>query len=408
MGEDASKPPMDRRSFAVRLAMFYAALFLVYGINVPYLPLWLKSRGLEPFEIAVITAAPLFLRLFATPAAALYADSRGNHRNVVIALSGLALCASLALGLAEGFWPILLLALPFALALNTIMPLTETIAMMGVRAGGLDYGRMRLWGSLSFILIGLAAGGVIDAIGAGAIIWLVVAGALATLAASWYLPRPDAEAVGATGIRRGIAAAEARQLIRHPVFLLFLAATGLVQGAHAMFYTFGAVHWRGLGISGAWVGGLWAVAVLTEVALFSVSGALNVRFGARLLILAGASAAVVRWGVMAFDPPVLALIPLQALHALTYGASHLGAMHFIARAVPPATAGTAQALYATVAAGVVMGLATLASGPLYARFEGAAFFAASLLAALGLLAALALARLWDGEALTGNEARGAA
>ena len=137
-----------------------------------------------------------------------------------------------------------------------------------------------------------------------------------------------------------------------------------------MFYTFGALHWRAEGISTTTVGMLWAVGVLAEVALFAYSGIVVARIGPALLIVAGAAAAVVRWGVMALDPPLVILFPLQLLHALTYAASHLGAMHFIARAVPESAAGTAQAFYATIAAGLMMGGATLASGSLYARFGG--------------------------------------
>jgi len=109
---------------------------------------------------------------------------------------------------------------------------------------------------------------------------------------------------------------------------------------------------------------------------------------------------VLRWLVMAFDPPLAVLIPLQTLHGLTYGASHLGAILFLGRAVPPAVAGTAQALYATMAAGIVMGAATLSAGPLYERFQGRAYLAALALASAGLVALLLLVRSWDGGTLS--------
>ncbi len=137
-----------------------------------------------------------------------------------------------------------------------------------------------------------------------------------------------------------------------------------------MFYTFGALHWRSQGISTAWVGALWAVGVLAEVLLFAYSRAVVAHVGAAQLIAAGSAAAIVRWGAMSFDPPLWLLFPIQLLHALTYGATHLGAIHFISRAVPEEASGTAQALYATVAAGLLMGGATLLSGSLYAAFGG--------------------------------------
>jgi len=226
----------------------------------------------------------------------------------------------------------------------------------------------------------------------------LIAAAAATWVAAYALPfAPRSEAphtVGAHFNRRDILL-----LVRSPLFLLFLFATGAVQGAHGMFYTFGALHWAQQGISPSWAGTLWAVAVMAEVVLFAYSAPVLARLGPLLLLLAGASAAVIRWLAMSFDPPLAALFPLQLLHALTYGATHLAAMHFIHRAVPLAAAGTAQALYATVASGLMMGAATLACGPLFSTYAGAAYLLPAALAGAGLVAALIVFRLWRGDML---------
>ena len=95
---------------------------------------------------------------------------------------------------------------------------------------------------------------------------------------------------------------------------------------------------------------------------------------------------------MAFDPPLAVLLPLQALHGLTYGATHLGAVHVMSRIVPPEQAGTAQALYASVTAGIAMGLATLLAGALFPQVGGLAYLAMSGLSLLGVAAALVLRR----------------
>ena len=388
----------ERMSFAVRLGAFYAALFLIYGMHVPYFPVWLDWRGLSAQEIAAVTGAPFFIRFVVTPVLAMLADRTGTHRVMVITLSWLGLALALVVSQLNGFWPLFLAAVPFALSVSTIMPLTETIAVGGVRSAGLDYGRMRLWGSLSFIGVGLVGGALVDRLGAGVGIWLIVAGAAATVAAGNFLPRaPEAPRRARAGVGRG--GAEALKLVKSPLFLLFLLAAGAVQGAHGMFYTFGALHWRAQGISTAMVGTLWSVGVLAEVALFAYSGAVVRRVGAVALIVAGCAAAIVRWSVMSLDPPLWLLFPVQLLHALSYGASHLGAIHFISRAVPESAAGTAQALYATVAAGLMMGGATLLSGFLFASFHGGAYLAMAALAGVGLAAGLLLLRRWDGQAL---------
>jgi PPP family 3-phenylpropionic acid transporter len=395
-------PDAERLGFAVRLGSFYAALFLIYGMHVPYFPVWLDWRGLSPQEIAAVTGAPFFIRFIVTPLVAMQADRSGTHRAMVIALSWASLVLGLVTSQVPGFWPLFLTAVPFALAISTIMPLTETICVFGVKSGGLDYGRMRLWGSLSFVGIGLVGGALVDRFGAGTGIWVIVAGAVATVVASHFLPHTPGGAAAKEIDGRpehGFIGAEVRKLVKSRLFLVFLLAAGAVQGAHGMFYTFGALHWRSQGISTAWVGALWAVGVLAEVVLFAYSRAVVARVGAAALITAGAAAAILRWGIMGLDPPLWLLFPIQLLHALTYGASHLGAIHFISRAVPEAASGTAQALYATVAAGLLMGGATLLSGSLYAAFGGSAYFAMAVFGAVGLAASVFVLRRWDGGAL---------
>ena len=375
--------------FAFRLALFFSALFVVAGTKLPYLPVWLDWRGLDNFEIAVVTAAPLFLRIIGGPLVAMAADWWGNRRQAIVLLASVALTGALALGLAMGFWSILVLTLLGALAAMGLMPLAETLAMSGVRRGGLDYGRMRLWGSISFVAIGFVAGAAIAAIGPGSVLWLLVAGSLLTLMAAVALPA-DPEAHAERRSRPGLGAM--LRFATAPGFFVFLLAAGAVQASHAVFYTFGVIEWQRQGLSATWAATLWAVGVAAEIFLFAFSRAIVERVGALGLIGAGASAGLLRWTLMAFDPPLSLLLPLQALHGLTFGAAHLGALHYMSAQVPAAEAATAQALYASVTAGIGLGLATLAAGPLYASFGSWAYLAMAGLCALGLAAMAALRR----------------
>ncbi|MBX9589186.1 MAG: MFS transporter [Hyphomonadaceae bacterium] len=383
----------ERRDLGVRVSVLFAAIFVVAGTNLPYLPVWLDWRGLEAREIAIITATPLFVRVVVTPAIAFAADRAGDHRRFLVGLSWCGLAALAALSQSSTFWPILISTVAFALAWTTIMPLTETVALNGVKAAGLDYGRMRLWGSLSFIAASLGGGSVVGYWGAASAIWLVLAGGvLTTLAAHWVarpigLGRPKA-ALGPSRLRL----ADALGLLSARPFLVFLLATGAIQAAHAMFYTFGTLHWAGQGLSAGWSGMLWAIGVLAEIAIFVVSAALIRHVGAPGLIAVAAMAAVGRWLAMGFDPPLPWLMLLQMLHGLTFGAAHVGAIHFMARAVPDWQTGTSQALYASVTSGIAMGAATLVSGPLYAQYAGRAYWAMAVVAAVGLGASLVLMR----------------
>ena len=386
--------------FAVRIALFYGALFVIYGMHVPFTPMWLAWRGLTPSEIAAIMAAPFFLRVVITPAVALAADRNGTHRSIMIVLAWLALGSVLALSQAAHFWPVMLLIVPLIICNATMMPLAETIAVKGMRETGLDYGRVRLWGSLTFIAASFAGGLIIDRTSAGAGIWLVAFGVAVTLVATHLLPHfddrpvPDAETLSPFWH-----AEEPRRLLASRAFVAFLVASGCVQAAHAAVLTYSTLIWRGQGMSAGLCGTLWAVAVLAEVGLFAYSRNILARIGPARLLIAGAALSILRWVAMAYDPPLALLVPLQMLHAFTYGGSHVAAIHFIHSAVPLSMQGSAQALYATVASGLAMGVATLIAGHLYAVSGSSAYLAMAALSVLGLAAGYALKRLWAGAVL---------
>jgi MFS transporter, PPP family, 3-phenylpropionic acid transporter len=385
--------PREGRRFATRVSLLFAAVFVVGGTQLPYLPVWLAWVGLTPREIAVIAAAPMMVRVAVTPAIAFAADRSGDHRRFLMALAWTGLAAALVLAQCAGFWPILLLTLLFAVAASTNMALAETVAMRGVTRAGLDYGRMRLWGSLSFIAASFCGGLVVDRLGPPAVVWLVAAGAALTALAAYGLgPIGHAGKPPAAPALARIRLADALGLVRSRLFLTLLLAVGAVQSAHAAFYAFGTIHWLAQGISSGWAGALWAIGVGVEIGLMAFAKATVRRIGAAELIVLGAAASLVRWIGMGLDPPLPTLVALQALHGITYGATHIGAFYLMAQTVAERHAGTAQAVYAATTAGIAMGGAMLLSGQLYATWGGRTYWAMAAIAAVGLAAGLALRR----------------
>lgn len=402
-----NKMKMRRRTpaarFAARVALFNLAAFLVAGAYLPYMPLWLGSRGLNEAQIGVVMATPLLVRVGITPVISAFADRSGDFRATLRALCVGTLLALAALAFTRSFQEILLCLTVYAISWTTIIPLSEALAMRGVRENGCHYGRMRLWGSLSFIVASLLCGAAVERWGAGAALPFLIAAAFALTAASTLLPGdetgrpprlarfapPPEESAG-----RPPATARARQgedgVLRSAAFWLFLIAASAVQSAHGFYYAFGSIHWQSQQISGSMIGALWTLGVIAEIALFAWSDRLLVHFHPARLILLGALAAAVRWTAMAFDPPLATLAVLQLLHAFTFGATHLGAVHFISETVPRRYAATAQGLYAAAASGAALGAVTLASGPLYRSFGGAGYGAMALLACLSTAAALRL------------------
>ena len=134
------------------------------------MPLWLKGQGLSVGQIAIITATPYILRDLVTPAVAFYADRTANHRRTIIMLAWIGVAATLALSQTSGFWPILILAVAASIAMTTTMPLTEVIALHGMKTTGYDYGRVRLWGSLTFVVANVGAAEVIARTGSSSVV----------------------------------------------------------------------------------------------------------------------------------------------------------------------------------------------------------------------------------------------
>ena len=402
----ASQTPSsaEHTSLAWRLGFLYGALFLVVGCYLPYLPVWLEWRTLTADQIAILLATPLYVRIVFTPAISFLADLLGSRRGIVIVLAWGSLGSFVLLWLSGGFWQMLLAAVLLAVNWTTIMPLVETIAISGIRKSGLDYGRVRLWGSLTFIGASLAAGLVIQLWGAGTVLPMLM-GTTGLLILSAYLIPRDLKRKPRTAsapVRR-LRVRDAFALARAPLFVLFLAAAALIQGSHALLYAFGSLHWQAQGFSGGTIGALWSIGVIAEVALFAVSGRVVGAVGSsRLMVLAG-GAAVVRWAVLAADPPLWATGLVQTLHAMSFGATHLAAIHFLTHAVPEDRSATAQGLYAAVVAGLVLGSVTVACGPLYEAFGGQAYAVMGLLAAIGTAAAAVLSRRWRGGLIVDDQ-----
>jgi PPP family 3-phenylpropionic acid transporter len=372
---------------AFRLSLFFGALFLVHGVSLGYLPVWLDSRGLSAAEIAAASSAPMVLRLLATPGIAFLADRSGAHREIIVAASLTALALLLSLKLPWSVALTIVLIVSAQIAIGTIMPMADTLTMAEVKRHGLDYGRIRAWGSLTFILAGYMAGYSVAAYGTEAVLLLMAAGIGLAAAAGMLLPRTDAASAGASRLTL----ADVMRLVQNGRFVLFLLAAGAIQSSHAVIYVFGVLQWRAQGLSPGYIATLWAIAVLAEIALFW-GGRRVTSIGALHLMMIGAVAALVRWLSMAFDPPAPLLVPLQILHAGTFAATHLGSMHWIASRVPGPLAGTAQALLATLTSGVAMAGAMFVSGPLFAAWQGRAYLAMVVLGLAGLIAVLALRR----------------
>ena len=366
-----------------RFALYYAAVFAGPGVTLPFLPAFLAGRGLGAAEVASVLVAQQIARLIAAPVAGRAADASGRRRHA----AALAACAGMAASvLVVAAQPALLLpACALAAAVNApLVPLGDAVALRAAALGLADFGRVRSVGSVAFIAGTLAGGVAVRHAGPEVVPWAMGLGFAASAGAALALP--PIEPPPARGGGRGLA------LLGSRAFLLLLLASGLVQGSHALHYAFSVLWWERWGIGPDLAGALWTVGVAAETVLIACARALLERVEPQGLLAAGAAAAGARWIATALTTDPWLLAPIQALHALSFGATMLGAAGLIVRLVPPELGATAQSLHAALGPGLFTLLLTAASGPLYARLGGEAFLAMAAAAASALPPASLLAR----------------
>jgi PPP family 3-phenylpropionic acid transporter len=362
-------------SLGRRLAVFYAALFALPGIQMPFFPVWLTAKDVDTGTIGLVLAAPIVARLLAVPVIMRAADRRDAVRAALIASGFAATLGYVLVGLSASAIPILLAYAVTSLATTPQMPLAETYALRGLTARGRAYGPVRLWGSFAFIGGNFVAGFALDAVPARDLIWLIVAASVLIALAALALPPVASHPAPVNAPPR-------QGLLRHRPFVLAVAAASLVQASHAMYYGFSAVQWSADGLDGIVIAALWALGVGAEIVLFALQSRLPPILSPTVLLMIGACGGALRWAAMTFDPTLSVLTALQVLHALSFGATHLGALMFLARHVAACQAATAQG-YLAIATGVAMAGAMALSGVLYRDFGGTAYAAMALTAVAG-------------------------
>ena len=381
------------QSLPLRLSLFYAAVFSALGVMLPFIPVWMKSRGLSELELGMVFALGLWVRIGAGPLIGRLADRLGTRQRV-LAVTTLASAISFAALLpAYGFWPVLVLIAIGNVFYAPVIALGDALTIHHAQRRGLDYGRIRLWGSLTFIAAATGTGWLLTGRGPDLIMWLIVGFMGATFLCTLWMPDVEPDPGRNPGSLSFLA------LLRHPVFLLMMGAGALIQGSHNLLYLFGTLHWQAAGHPDVAIGLLWATGVIAEVVLFAYGNRVVARLGPGRLLLLAAAAGIVRWTVTGATDALPVLFTVQTLHAATFGCTHLAAVHFIGRAVPQEFAATAQSLYASVAIGGFSGIMALMSGYLYAGLGGSAFFVMALLTLASAVLGLALMRRWDGKEL---------
>jgi len=378
----------------VRHGLFYALIYVGLGVSMPYAPVWFRSVGLTGPQIGMILAAPMIGRVLAGPLIAIWVDGFRLRRTGLVWIAALTTLTYVILLMVHGFWALALCWFAAATAINAIAPLADVQTLIEARSRGFAYTLSRGFGSVAYILANVAGGAVLAASApVAAIVWAAVAAGGSAVGARVLLPptpvRDPAHGTRSDPVNRWQGTLG---LLRLRPLMACLIGLALIQGSHAFYYGFSALTWTAHGVPSGLVGLLWGTGVLAEVVFFWWGEGVRRRLGPSGLVMIGAAGAVVRWTALALSPPLWLLFPLQALHALTFSATYLGGLALVERLSPPREASSAQTLSASLSYGLATGLATIASGWLYARFQGLGYLVMVLMALAGGAVALAVTR----------------
>jgi PPP family 3-phenylpropionic acid transporter len=366
-----------------RMTLFMMLAHVALGATMPYLPVWLATtKGLSGAQIGVILASSSFGRILVGPLVAAWAEGRRDRRIPLIVFSSALAAGYLSFPFLGVFWPIALACFVTGVMFQCLMPFAEAGVMrVTSKSRHWPYGRARAAASAAFVLANLGAGATIHAFGVEAVYaWFIIACSATMACGLWLQPEPIAQPVVTPLSTRVI---DSFALFKRRRFFWAVVAASFIQAAHAFYYGFSSKLWLEQGFSGSQVGMLWAFGVIVEIAFFALLASRLNHFRPETLILWGGIASIIRWAAFAQTPDLSLTFLLQALHALTFAATHLGFMRLIDAEIPLARHVTAQQLGSAIIMSPIMGLASIAAGTLYDQFQSGGYWIGVALATIG-------------------------
>ena len=380
-----------------RLSGYYLVYFAFIGAFSPYFGLYLRSLSFSAWDIGLLMSQMQLMRIFGPNLWGWLAD-RFGYRLAIIRLAG---AISLA-GFSAFFWldrlPGMLLAMAvLAFFWSAALPLVETLTFDHLRQGRGEYSRIRLWGSIGFIVAVMATGAVLDVwppVGVLWVCWAILAGILLLA-----LLLPESPPVGHPQDAPAIGS-----ILRQPRVIALMLACFAMSAAHGALYVFYSIHLADNGYSRTEVGALWSLGVVAEIFVFMAMARLSRRYRLRTLLLASFAVAVVRFLMIGWGVESLALlIVAQLMHGMTFGAYHAASIAAVNEWFPGKAQGRGQALYSSLSFGAGGLLGALIAGATWASWGAAWTFTLS--AAFAFLGGALIWRWFIPEAAVNAENR---
>ncbi|MGL6042557.1 MAG: MFS transporter [Sandaracinobacteroides sp.] len=384
--------PRAARAMAAA-CLFYAA----FGGLLQWFPVWLMAeRGFSGEQLGLVISLAGLGRIVAGPLTSAWADGRRDRRAPIQLLAALSLMAIGALWFSELF------AVSFALALVAEITFWALIAFLEAALLRLcharavpGYGTARGLASLAFVVGNVATGMLVDRLGnIGIWFWLMLT-TTGLLGASLLMAAEPLERAREAPFAERLA--DGLAMVKRPEFALLIFGCGLIQAGHQYYYIFGTRLWIDeLSISATMAGWLFAFGVIMEALFLMLVAPRIEHVRPATLMLIGGLGALLRWGLMAMSPSLGLIVALQALHALSFACTFLGAMRGIQQLWGDDRTPTAQMMFMAIATAPAQAIASWIAGRVYDSGSGSAGYAAMLApVAVGTLLVLLLWRRPD-------------
>ena len=373
--------PVNSAALHTRLGGYYFFYYATVGAFMPYWAPYLTARGFSATEVGVAYALAGVERAVMPFVWGWIADHSGKHIQLVRGTSLASLFLFLLIPFAEGTLQIMVAMLAYNLFWQALLPQFEAVSLVHLQHTRGDYSRVRLWGSVGFVVAVLSLGPLLDWLGILPLPWLVGSLFAGMALASFLVPETraaplPADAPPAEGLKT---------VLRRPEVIGLLVACLCSQMSFAPYYNFFTLFLERHGHARSVAGVLWAVGVVAEIGLFVYMSRIIARVGARRLLLLALAVTVLRWvSTVLLADSLPALVVIQLSHALTFGAYHACAMHYVFRLFPARLQGRGQALYNAAAYGIGGAVGSLGAGWIWDHVRPEApFWIAAGIAALG-------------------------
>jgi PPP family 3-phenylpropionic acid transporter len=393
--------PLPGTVVPARLA--YVALFVAVGASAPFLPVYYNSLGIDVRLIPILAALMAGAGLFGSPLWGVASD-RFPHSRLILPAAALVAALSAAAVWLVGWPALVLFVIVLGLGLSGTGPILDARAVDAFGSDRARYGRLRMWGSASFIVASIGVGILVQRTAPGSLFLVYVPALLATAAIGLAL-RPRGQVhVGAPLRRLGAIGT----VVRNPVLGPFLLAVLISWAASYAINSYLSIYLEQIGAPASLIGIAWAVGACVEVPLMLLFPILSRRFGIERLILVGALALVARAFLVAtLKDPVL-VTATMALHGVAFALLTVGSVAFVAGHTARGTAATAQGVLTATSYSLATVIGPTAAGIAASFVELPVVFAIAGVTSVVGVAALARVLLRRGAALSAAAGAGQA